>query len=145
MARRAAWLLVVLACGCSGRKGTYVVAPDGAPPEAGPEGGSGGATDASTDASTDGGEGGVTPACIGACATALSVGCASDEMNQCLLACGDTRDQFPACASEYDAFNTCAAAEPASHYYCDTDGFATLDASYCAAEKSAFQSCVHTQ
>ncbi len=144
MARRVVFVLVLLACGCGGRKGVYVVSEGGAPPEAGPDAGAGGAPEAGSDAA-DAGDGGQTPACIDACATALSVGCQNDDMNDCLYACSDTRAQFPACASAFDAFNACAAAQPPGHYYCDMDGFATLDAGYCATEKSAFAACLHAQ
>lgn len=139
--RRVVLLVLALGCGCGGRHGTYVVSEGGAPAEAGPGNGSGGASDAGADAQPDG-EAGANTACIDWCNTALSVGCAQDEMNDCLLGCDDFIAQFPLCASQINAVNACAAAEPTHHWFCDTDGFAALRASYCATENTAMQDCL---
>lgn len=136
-------LFVVLAvlAGCSGRSGVEVVGDGGPVADSGSETGSAGATDGGLDAPAEGAP--ATPACIDSCTTALSIGCPSDEMNECLLGCGDVRTQFPACAAEFDAENACAAAEPESSWFCDADGFATLDKSFCTAEIAAFETCLH--
>jgi hypothetical protein len=139
--RRTAFLFVLLACGCEGRQGVYVVSEGGPPPEAAPESGGGGATDAGTDAPAEA-EAGLGTACIDSCNTALSIGCAQDEMNACLAGCSDYVAQFPLCMSQINAENACAAAQPENHWFCDVDGFATLHASYCAAEHSATQGCL---
>ena len=137
MTRRTAFLFVLLAGGCGGRQGVYVVS----------EGGGGGAADASTDASTDApaeAEAGPGIACIDWCNTALSNGCAQDEMNDCLAGCSDYVTQFPLCTSRINAENACAAAQPKTHWFCNVDGFATLHANYCAAEHSATLACLST-
>lgn len=142
MARHALFWCVLLVCGCGGRRGTYVVAGGGAPGDAAAEGGSGGSVDAGSDTSTEA-EAGTDTSCIDFCATALSMGCANDVMNDCLATCDGLGKQFPDCASSFEAENSCAATQPKSSWYCDQDGFAALDQSYCQSETSAYNACLH--
>lgn len=144
--RRVALLLALFACSCSGRSGSYVVSEAGVVPEAATT--DGGTRDVAVDAASDApsdapkeAEAGLSTACDDFCATALNVGCLYDQMNDCLHSCQDNRLQFAACAPQYDAQNECEAAQPKSHWYCDTDNFAALDKHYCAAERSAYDAC----
>lgn len=127
---------------CSGRRATEVVGgpdaslPDAAPAEAG---------DASFDAIEDAvpeaeAEAGPDVGCVAACDAAQSVGCASDDLSDCVLACDDLASAYPACLSQIAALDACTAAAPASAWSCDGDGFATLSA--CQTELAGRAACL---
>lgn len=133
-ARRGIPGLVLFLAACSGRSGVEVVAgPDASTSDAGPvEAGDAGALDAEAEAGPDVG-------CVDACNAAQSVGCANDDLSDCVLACDDLATACPACLAEMAAFNACSAAAPANAWSCDSDGFAKLSA--CTAELAARETC----
>ncbi len=133
----------ILGCGlllaaCSGRSGAEILSgPDACCADASPieAGDASPDTTAPADAAPDAPDAG----CVDACNAAQSVGCASDDLSDCVLACDDFASQFPKCLGEIAAVDTCTAQAPATAWSCDGDGFAKLSA--CQSELAARQAC----
>lgn len=133
---------------CGGRRGAYVVGAAGLGGDGGGFGdaAANGEASAARDAAASDGDAASNDAaaasvhCLEACDAAQSVGCANDNMQDCLNGCIDLAEQFPMCATLWNAYNECAAAAAKSAWYCDSDGFAKLSGA-CTSEDNAAQAC----